>query len=190
MAAVSFLSRLAAAVRFTVSLFAIRELLRTVCHRSTSCGLVIRDVRNAPIAIDGVSVQIRTRTRCTNVARSLARSRPYDDDIDNWGTHDFYRTIGDLIRIHTCQHRDAVWRTRTRKDAEESSAIPADPETCNAGDGRDTIQAACTPAASPQSVEHAHRLNLRKGNSCRLALTIASHRVWICCITGRAAHLL
>lgn len=33
-------------------------------------------------------------------------------------------------------------------------------------------------------------INSRKRKSCRLALTTASHRVWIRCIAGRAAHLL
>jgi hypothetical protein len=83
LAAACFTPRLAAAVRITVGLFAIRETLRTACHRSTSCTLVDRDVRNAPIAINGVLVQIRIRTRCTNVAHSLARSQPYNDDIDS-----------------------------------------------------------------------------------------------------------
>ena len=70
LAAAYFTPRLTAAV----GLFAIRETLRTACHCSTSCALVDRDVRNVPIAINGVLVQIRVCTRCTNVARSLARS--------------------------------------------------------------------------------------------------------------------
>jgi hypothetical protein len=44
-------------------------------------------------------------------------------------------------------------------EAEESSATPADSETCRAGDGRDTIQAASTPA-SP------HLSSMRTDYSC------------------------
>jgi hypothetical protein len=105
----------------------------------TLCALAGRDVRKAPIAIDGVSVQVGN-------ARTLHARSP---------------TMMMMMIVEACMmlvSRIAVSSAFTpantemrfgahihETEAEESSAAATDFETCSGGDRRGTIQAAHTP---------------------------------------------